>query len=248
MRKLLPFIIALSLVLPLKAIGFEFFGGAGVWSLNLLKGKIEDFARDRVDEVLKSKLEEEYPQLKGADYQHSETFSSGGGNFSGGFRIYPGGKNSGFSLGFSFIKLTMDVRLDGDITVTKDSDRAEISGGGKVVINSYGAMLSMRGLFFPSLPVTPYISLGLGAGTLQGEASYEGHGTVWYRGNQEDFSQKETKTIDQLRQEGKDIPSVLPIFQLGIGIDGMVGEGFSFFVEGGILDGFYLGGGILYRF
>ncbi len=237
------------MVLPLRAdIGFEFFGGAGVWSLNLLKGKIESFARDRVDEVLKGKLEDEYPQLRGADYQHSETFSSGGGSFSGGFRIYPGGKNSGFSIGVSFIRLSMDVRVDGKITVTKSSDRAEISGGGKVVINSYGAMLSLRGLLFPSLPVTPYLSFGLGAGTLKGEISYEGKGTVWYQGNQEDFSQKETKTIDQLRQEEENIPNLLPMLQLGIGIDGKVGGGLSFFVEGGILDGFYVGGGMLYRF
>ncbi len=216
--------------------------------MNLLKGKIESFARDRVDEVLRDKLEEEYPDLRGANYAHSEVFSSGGGNFFGGFRIYPGGKNSGFSIGVDLMKISMDVRLDGDITVTKGSNRADLSGGGKVVINSYAAMLSLKGLFFPSLDVTPYITFGIGAGTLKGEVSYEGHGTVRYEGSVENFSQQETKTMDQLREEEGNIPGILPILQLGLGIEGRVGEGLSIFVEGGILDGFYLGGGLAFRF
>ncbi len=248
MRKIAIFIIFL-LALPLWAgVGVEFYGGAGVWSLNLLKGEIEKFARERVDEVLSEDLENDYPELAGAEYEHSETFSSGGGNLAFGIRLYPGGKNGSFSLGFHFMKINMDMVLDGEITAKKGGDHAEVSGSGEVNIDSYAGLLTFQWEFFPSTVVTPYFKLGFGAGTLNGEVSYKGHGTVYIDGSSDTYSQDESKTLEELREEEEGIPEVMPFVNLGLGIRGSLGENLAFYVEGGILNGFYLGGSLGIRF
>ncbi len=243
MRKTVIFLI-LFLALPIWAgVRVEFYGGAGVWSLNLLKGKIESFARERVDQIISEDLEEKYTELRGATYQHTESFSSGGGNFSLGLRFYPGGKNSSFSLGIILLRAKMDMVLEGEILAKKGQDSASFNGSGEVSINSYAALVSLQWEFVPSSGVSPYLSFGLGGGTLNGTASYTGYVRVNAGGTTDNYTENQSKTLEELRQE-EGIPNFMPFIKAALGIRGRLGENASIYVEGGFLDGFTLGAGL----
>ncbi len=226
----------------------EVYGGGGFWSLNLLRAQIKKFAREKVDELLHGDLEAKYPELSGATYEHTEMFYSGGENLGLGLRFYPGGEQGSFSVGFYLMKMNMDMVMDGEIAATKGTDSADFTGSGEVYITSYAGLAVLQWEFFPSLKVTPYFKMGFGAGTLRGKTSYKGFVTTRIRGNTEKFKEEEEKTLDDLRKEGADVPKLLPFVNLALGIKGDVSENLALYVEGGILNGFFLGGSFGIRF
>ncbi len=249
MRKIALLIIFLSFGLFLRAgVSVKFIIGGGMWSLNPLKGQIEGLADDQIDEAIRSTIEKDYPELEGAEYSHSTNFSSSGGIYGMGFRLYPGGKNGSFSFGLFLRKINMNLKADGKVNVNKEGNNLKLNGTGKVNISTPVLLAELRWEFLPSRILSPYFTFGGGAGYLKGSAEFKGSGTSEILGKVKDYSINESKTFDELRKEEEAVPSFLPFVKLSLGLRIRMLEKLSSSIEFGVLDGFALSGGLSYRF
>jgi len=249
MRKIALLTIFLSFGFLLRAgVSVEFVVGGGMWSLNLLKEQIEGLADDQIDNAIRDTIEEDYPELEGAEYSHSVNFSSSGGIYGMGLRLYPGGKNGSFSFGLFLRKINMNLKADGKVNATRGGNNVKLNGAGKVNISTPALLAELRWEFLPSRTLSPYFTFGGGAGYLKGSAEFKGSGTSEILGVVEDYSINESKTFDELRKEEEAVPSLFPFVKLSLGLRIRMIEKLSSFVEFGVLDGFALSGGLSYRF
>lgn len=232
----------------LAGASVELVFSGGMWSLNLIKGQIESFANDQIDNAIRDTIENDYPELRDASYMHTVDFDSSGGNYGVGLRIYPGGKKGSFSLGFFLLKTNMNLEMAGTIRVEKGGNYGEVDGKGKVNINAPALLLELRWEILPSKLLSPYISFGGGVGYLNGSAEFNGEMESHIEGHVEYDTISESKTFDQLREEEEGIPSVMPFAKLVMGLRARLTTNLNAFVEGGILDGFVLLGGVAFRF
>gem|GEM_PF-960994 len=249
MRKLLLVSTLLFFSLSLIAgASVELVFSGGMWSLNLVKGRIESLANDQIDNAIRDTIENDYPELRDASYMHTVNFDSSGGNYGLGLRIYPGGKKGSFSLGVFLFKTSMTLEMDGTIRIEKEGNYGIVNGQGKVNINTPALLLELRWEFLPSSLISPYITFGGGAGYLNGDAAFNGDIETHVGGTVEYDTISESKTFDQLREEEENVPSVLPFAKLVLGVRARLTDNLNAFIEGGLLNGFVFSGGAGFRF
>ena len=261
------FILAVS---HLSAQGhFEFGFHYSRWSIDILRGMIEEGISDALETDLKDQfledIQSDHPSLKETSYSQDITFDSSGNNFGFEIRWYPGGHDGSFSIGFSVEKTSMTVslpevsaslNLKDDLTQEEASFQGDASG--KFVIKPLSFHLSFRWDIIPSSVVHPYITFGFGAagGTALEEAevtySYSGDLTVTGE-DPEHYEDEEKKSLkelkDELEEEGEDffLPGFVPFIQLNLGLKGRLSENLYILVDAGIFNGFLIRGGIALR-
>lgn len=265
-------IVSLLLITPsLSAQGyFEFGFHYSQWSLDLLRGAIEEGIGDALETDLKDEILEEiredHPSIREKSYDQSVSFDSGGSNYGFEVRWYPGGQFGSFSIGLSVEKTEMRVSLP-DVSVNmlleEQNTLREASFSGSVqtaqfIIKPTSFHLHFRWDIKPSARVHPYITFGAGlaTGSVLEKATYEVQwsGQLQRLGEApENYSGTESKTLKQLKDEreaeGEDffLPSVLPIIQLNFGIKGEITENLFLLIDAGIWNGFIIRGGVAFR-
>jgi hypothetical protein len=260
------FIFVLVLLTPpVSAQGkIEFGFHYSSWSMNVLRGVIEDMLGDGLESALEddflSDIQDDYPYLEQESYEQDVSFDSSGDNFGFEVRWYPGGHNGSFSLGLSVEKTTMRValtevyaRMDLQPDAYFDADASA-----EFLIKPLSFHLSFRWDIIPSSRIRPYFTFGFGAATgtalENAELSYEYSGELEIQGQtQESYSESETKTLDELRQELEDegeeffMPGFIPFIQLNLGLKGEITENLHLLFDAGIWNGFLLRGGLAVR-
>lgn len=262
----------LILAVPhLRAQGhFEFGFHYSRWSIDILRGLIEEGISDALETDLKDKflkdIQSEHPYLKETSYSQDIAFDSSGNNFGFEIRWYPGGHDGSFSIGFSVEKTSMTVslpevsaslNLKDDLTQEEASFQGDASG--EFVIKPLSFHLSFRWDIIPSSVVHPYITFGFGAagGTAleEAEVTYSYSGDLAVPGEDpehypEDIETKSLKELkDELEEEGEDffLPGFMPFIQLNLGLKGKLTENLFILVDAGIFNGFLIRGGIALR-
>ncbi len=251
--------------LPLLAQGnFEFSFHYSRWSIDLLKGFIEEGISEALENEFKDRfledIKEEHPELEEVSYSQEVSFDSSGDNYGLEIRWYPGGIEGAFSLGISVEKTTMKLSLK---EVSSSLELSEGSGfwanaNGELMLKPLSFHLSFRWDILPSSRLTPYITLGLGAATgsvfEKGEVSYSYSGTLEIPGEEpEEYQDSQKKTIkqiiDELEEEEEEffLPGFLPFLQLNLGIKGKITENIHLLIDAGVWDGFLIRGSIAFR-
>ncbi len=240
------------------------------WSVDLLGNLIED----KLGEVLEDNLRDEflgeirrtYPDAQERSYRQTVRFDSTGHNYGAEFRWYPKGRGGSFSLGLALEKTKMKVsfpEVSARMEVISPSYpgrtgvfEAEATDTG-AEINPLSFHVSFRWDIVPSSRIHPYVTFGIGLfplhelekGTMH--AGYDG--TLSGIGASVNYSDSVDKTvqqaIDEANQEGEEInlPPLLPILQLGVGLKAELTESVHLLVDAGIWNGFILRAGLSAR-
>jgi len=263
-------LLALFIVLPARSQGrWEFGFHYSRWSINLLRGIIEDGIGEAMetelrDEIL-AEIQGDYPTLMETDYSQSVEFDSSGDNFGFEARWYPGGQNGSFSLGLSVEKTSMKVSLPSISAamglrdqVTLQTGDFQAAAGGEFLLKPLSFHLSFRWDIVPSSVVHPYITFGFGAAT--GTALEDAVVTYDYSGDlavpgfpSEHYGDSFNKSLSQLRdeleEEGEDffLPGFIPFIQLNLGLKAVLSPNIHLLVDAGVWNGFLLRGGIAFR-
>jgi len=234
------------------------------WSVNIIGGIIEDMIGDSLESTLEddilSEIQDDYSYLEKESYQQDVSFDSSGDNFGFELRWYPGGHNGSFSLGLSVEKTTMRLALN-EIYAQMDlnpNGYFDADASAEYIIKPLSFHLSFRWDLFPASRIRPYFTFGFGAatGTALGnsELSYSYSGELEVEGViEESYSESETKTLDEIRQELEDegedffLPGFIPFFQLNLGLKGEITKNLYLLFDAGFWDGFLLRGGIAIR-
>lgn len=261
---------ALFLALPVRSQGrWEFGFHYSRWSVNLLRGIIEDGIGEAMetelrDEIL-AEIQSDYPRLVDTDYSQSVDFDSSGDNFGFEARWYPGGHKGSFSLGLSVEKTSIKVSLPSITTamglrdqVTSQTGDFQAAAGGEFSLRPLSFHLSFRWDIVPSSIVHPYITLGFGAAT--GTALEEAVVTYEYSGDlsvpgypPKQYGESVSKSLkqlkDELEEEGEDffLPGFIPFIQLNLGLKAVLSPNIHLLVDAGVWNGFLLRGGIAFR-
>ena len=263
-------LLVFFLALPAQSQGrWEFGFHYSRWSIDLLRGMIEDgiskaMETELRDEIL-AEIQSDYPTLVDTEYNQSVNLDSSGDNFGFEVRWYPGGQNGSFSLGLSVEKTTMKVSLPSISAamslrdqLTSQSADFLASAGGEFLFKPLSFHLSLRWDIVPSSIVHPYITLGFGAATgtaLEGAVvAYNYAGDLAVPGHvPEHYEDSFRKSISQLRneleEEGEDffLPGFIPFFQVSLGLKAVLSPNVHLLVDAGVWNGFLLRGGIAFR-
>lgn len=244
---------------------FEFGFHYGRWSIDILRGLIEEGLNDGMESTFRDNfladIQQDYPLLTDVGYTQDVSFDSSGSNFGFEVRWYPGGRYGSFSFGLSVEKTSMTVSVP---TVSaqlelSDSSYFEADASAEFMMNPLAFLLSVRWDIVPNSSFHPYITFGLGGaatGTVleNGEFSYEWSGQLFIQDQTEGYEDSDTKTLkewkDELEEEEEDffIPGFIPFIQLNVGLKGEVTDNIHLLVDAGIWNGFLLRGGIAFRF
>lgn len=243
---------------------FEFGFHYGRWSIDILRGIIEEGLSDAVDTEFQDgfldEIQADYPLLTDVGYTQDVSFDSSGNNFGFEIRWYPGGRYSSFSFGFSIEKTSMTVSIPTASAELELSDGStfEADASAEFKMNPLAFLLSMRWDIVPNSPFHPYITFGLGAATgtalENGEFSFEWSGQLFIQDQTDLYEDSDTKSLkewkDELEAEEEDlfIPGFIPFLQLNVGLKGEVTENIHLLVDAGIWNGFLLRGGVAFRF
>jgi len=234
------------------------------WSINIMRDFIEGVLSDSLESTMEdnilSNIQDDYPFITQKSYDQNVSFDSSGNNFGFGLRWYPGGYNGSFSLGLSVEKTTMRVALT-EVYAQMDLDPDsyfDADASAEFLIKPLSFHLSFRWDLFPSSRIRPYFTFGFGAATgtalEDSELSYDYSGELEISGQiKESYSESETKTLDEIRQELEDegedffLPGFIPFIQMNLGLKGELTKNIHLLVDAGIWNGFLLRGGLALR-
>ncbi len=263
--------LAILLLLPplLRADGhIEINVHYSRWTLNLIRGLVENMVSDALENDLKDrfveKIQEEHPTFVESSYNQQVHFDAPGHNAGIELRFYPGGRGGAFSLGLAIEQSTMKVSFPEvsarlEMTDTSTGLPATFNGqaSGEFIIKPLSFHLNMRWEFLPSKFISPYFTIGAGISTsksfLDASYRYEYQGTLTLPDNStEEYSDSETKTLRQIRDErlaeGKDFPlKFLPVFQMNLGLRARLSRSLNLVLDAGFFDGFLFRGGLSLR-
>ncbi len=268
--KTIRLVLVLSMFLFVFAPGlqgqgkFEFGFHYSRWSLNIIKGLIEDDLGESMDSTFRddflADIQENHPGLTEDSYRQDVSFDSSGSNFGFEARWYPAGRHGSFSLGLSIEKTSMEISIP-ELSARLDMDDGsyyEADANASFIINPLSFHLSIRWDIIPSSPVHPYFTFGLGAATGtaldEAEFSYSYSGTHYTGGDSESYESSGTKTlaelIEEMEDEGEDffLPGFIPFIQINLGLKGEITDNLHLLVDAGIWNGLLLRGGIAFRF
>lgn len=247
---------------------FEFSFHYSRWTLNVIKGLVENMVSDALESDLKDrfvqKIQEDHPSLVESGYSQNVIFDAPGNNVGFELRFYPGGKNGAFSLGLAVEQSTMKVsfpELSANLQMTDQNtgETANFQGQahGQFVIKPLSFHLNLRWELLPSKFISPYFTLGAGISTSKSffDASYEyGYiGTLILPDNStEQYSDSDSKTLRQIKDErlaeGKDFPlNFMPIIQLNFGLRARISRMLNLTFDAGLFNGFLFRGGVALR-
>ncbi|UCE40623.1 MAG: hypothetical protein JSV17_14415 [Candidatus Aminicenantes bacterium] len=228
----------------------------GYWTLDVFKGLFEDdlireFADVIADEI-RIEVKNSGHNVVKVSHDHNLVFGSSGSVFGFELRFYPGGRYSSFSLGVSIEKTHMEAIAEGPVNVQfSDGSSAEMDAVGVVELNPLFTNLSFRWDIKPDWVVTPYFVLGLGVAALNGEVSYHYNGTYYWAKGTEYHEGKDVRDIKEVEEEPEidiNLPNILPLLQINIGVRAEVIPHLHLRAEAGIWDGIILRAGIAYKF
>lgn len=224
------------------------------WSVNIIKGTFEDFVTKKLgaevrNEVAKQ-IKESHPSVASSEYEQSFVFDSGGSNYGLELRFYPGGRDGAFSLGLTFEKTTIDLKINGSAKqIFANGTYATVDADAYLTMRPFSTNLNFRWDFVPSWRVTPYFVFGIGVAPLNGEFGYNYSGLYHWSGIQETVEDSNIKTIKEFEEDVDfNIPNIIPIIQASFGVRGEITKGLMLRAEGGFWNGIVLRGGLAYRF
>ncbi len=226
----------------------------GAWSISPAKGLMEETltkkAANEIRDHLTDTLNDQYGgNLVRSAYQQGLTLGSGGAHYGFEIRYYPLGRPGALSIGFSLDKTQVKVTMKGPVTQQyADGSSATVESDAAIETRPLTAGLNFRWDFFRSWRVIPFFTFGIGIGPLDGEARYTYSGTYTRGGVSSSVSGGETKTFDEMRQEGEFDLDVLILLHLGLGARGEVARGVFLKGEIGFWDGLIFRAGVAYRF
>lgn len=247
---------------------FEFSLHYSRWTLNVVKGLVENMVSDALESDLKDrfiqKIQEQHPTFVESGYSQNVVFDAPGSNVGFEFRFYPGGRNGAFSLGLAVEQTTMkvsfpEVSANLQLTDVNSGQAASFQGlaHGQFVIKPLSFHLNMRWEILPSKVISPYFSIGAGISTSRSflDASYEYayNGTLTLPDNStEQYSDSDSKTLRQIKDErlaeGKNFPlNFMPIVQLNFGLRARISRMLNLTFDAGIFNGFLFRGGLAVR-
>ena len=248
--KVLVFIIVFCFIISVQGLSakgkWEFNVHYSTWSLNLLKGTIEDMVNGAIETEFKDRILEEHPSLIESYYSQDVNFDSSGNNYGFEVRFYPGGEKGSFSLGFSIEKTKMEFSLDGEVRDEfTNGSYANLNAKGNLVVSPLSYNLSFRWDIKPSWRVRPYFTFGFGIAPINGNISYSLIGKFFNA----DTNKLETENIkdEENLKDLEEVPPIFPIVQLSFGIKGEITKGLYLLIDAGIWNGFLLRGGISFR-
>jgi hypothetical protein len=229
----------------------------GRWSLNLFKGLFEDDLIGKISDEIQEEIISQVRGIRGGAYpiptnfDQTFAFDSGGPNYGLEIRLYPQGRDGGFSLGFSFDKTKIRLTVQGDVRQDfSDGSSAEVKDAlGEITLNPLFTNLNFRWDFRPDWRVTPYFVFGVGVAALSGEVRYDYIGPYRWQVFEQEVGESETKPIKEAEEESDiNLPNILPLLQINLGIRAEVIPHLHLRVEAGVWDGFALRAGVGYRF
>jgi hypothetical protein len=247
--------------------GFHYSG----WSVNILKGIVEDAAD--FEDLFFSAVEGENDNVMLMDYEQSVEFDSGGSNFGFEFRWYPKGYEGSFSLGLAVEKTTMKIgpmSIDAFMIAEEqisdweiDTYQFDAEANADLLYKPLAFLMNVRWDIKRAWRVHPVITFGLGfagVGSLKKAVlSYSLEGTLTGPDETETINESDEKTLQELMDEAEEdngegeaptldeIPFI-PFIQLLVGIKGEITKNIYLMLDGGIFDGFVIRGGIAVRF
>jgi hypothetical protein len=225
-----------------------------VWSVDPVKGAFESTLTKKVANEIRDHLTDQLNDIYGgklapASYEQSLSFNSEGSNYGFEVRYYPLGRRGSMSIGLSLEKTRIKLLMKGPVTQRyADGSVATVEGDAVVETNPLTTNLTFRWDIVPSWRVTPYVVLGFGIGPLGGTASYVYSGNYRRGSAQANVTGEETKTFDELREEGDISLDRFILLHTALGVKGNVYKGLILKGELGFWDGLILRGGLAYRF
>lgn len=233
----------------------------GRWSLNLFKGLFEDDLIDEISEEIQEELINQVRDIRvvvppiptATKFDQDFAFDSGGPNYGLEIRFYPKGREGVFSLGFSLDKTKMRLTIQGDVRQDfNDGSYAEVKDSlGEITLNPLFTNLNFRWDFKPGWRVTPYFVFGVGVAALNGEVRYDYIGSYRWQAFEQQVGESEIKPIKEAEEEPDvdfNLPNILPLLQLNLGVRVEIIPHLHLRAEAGIWDGFALRAGVGYRF
>jgi len=231
----------------------------GHWSLNLFKGLFNDELIDEISTEVQDEIINQVRQIRKGrnmvptNYEQTFAFDSGGPNYGLEVRFYPQGRDGAFSLGFSLDKTKIRLTIQGDVRQDfDDGSFAEVKDAvGEINLNPLFTNLNFRWDFKPEWKVTPYFIFGVGVAVLNGEVSYDWIGSYRWGVFEESVGESEKMSIKEAEEEPDvdfNIPNIIPLLQLNLGVRAEVIPHLHLRAEVGIWDGFVLRAGMAYRF
>jgi len=224
------------------------------WTIDTAKGMFESDLNKKVANEVRDDFTDKLRQIYGgslapSSYEAKLSMDSSGSNYGLGIRFYPLGRRGSMSIGLSFEKTHIKVPVKGQVTQRyADGSEATVEADAYVETSPFTTNLSFRWDFVPSWRVTPYFVFGLGFGPLQGEAKYAYAGTYRRGGDQLSIDGGETKTFDELREEGDIELDLFLLLHAALGIKGEIIPGLMAKAEVGFWDGLIFRAGLAYRF
>lgn len=243
-----------SLVPPKNPRKFEVGIHYSRWTLDLVKSFFEEKLADKLGEELgdevSANIRETHPALSQSQYEESLGFDSGGWNYGFEIRYYPQGEFGAFSLGLSFEKTRMSFTAEGVVNqIFTNGTSAQINALGFIELDPWTTNLSLRWDLKPSWVVSPYLVLGLGIGSLNGEISYEYQGVYKWAGPDQIVQDALTKTLKEAEEDlDFNLPNIFVLVQTSLGLRAEISPFLSLRGEVGFWDGFMVRAGITFIF
>lgn len=226
-----------------------------MWTVDVIKGAFEDKLNDELGEEIGNKVTKtvrgDYnPAVVVLDSEVDLAFDSGGYTYGLELRYYPKGKDGSFSLGLAFDKARMRLTEQGNVRQDfQGGTFATAEGKAEIILNPWFTTLSVRWDVKPRWIVSPYFVMGLGVAALNGEVNYDYSGEYNSTVGMEPVEGSEQKTIKEAEEDmSVNIPNVLPLLQLNIGVRAEIMRFLNLKAEAGFWDGFLLRFGISGRF
>ncbi|MDD8031252.1 MAG: hypothetical protein PHQ25_04545 [Acidobacteriota bacterium] len=238
------------------------------WTLNTVRGLVENMVSDTLKSDLKDRFVEQiqnnHPDFVEGSYDQDIDFDAPGHNLGLELRFYPKGQNGAFSLGLAVEQSTMKVSFPQVIAYLEMIDEAvdqsaffTAVANGEFVIKPLSFHLSMRWEFLPTKAISPYLTVGAGLSTSKSffnanyEYSYSGT-LVLPDSSTEDYADSATKTLQEIKDErlakGKKFSlNFLPIVQFNLGLRAKISGSLNLILEAGIFNGFLVRGGLAFR-
>jgi len=224
------------------------------WTINPVIKIVEGMLADKIGQEVLHKISQEvranHFALIEAGSQQDLALDSSGSNYGLEVRYYSRGWPGSFSLGLSFDSTTVRLGISGKVKQSyTNGTSAEVEASGRLTLDLASTLVNFRWDISPLSRVSPYFILGLGITPLKGVVNYEYKGTYNAFGLQESLSDGEEMTLKELAEDNDfELLEVFVVVQLALGLDVEIYHGLTFLGEAGLWDGFYLRGGLGYRF
>jgi len=224
------------------------------WTIDPVIKIVEGLLADKIGKEVLNKISEEVRSshfaLIAAGSEQDLTLDSSGSNFGLEIRYYSRGWPGSFSLGLSFDTTTVRLALSGKVKQSfTNGTSAEAEASGRLTLDLASTLINFRWDISPLSRLSPYFILGLGITPFKGIVNYEYAGTYNAFGFQESISDGDEMTLKELAEENDfELLDVFVVLQLALGLDLEIYKGLTAIGEAGLWDGFYLRGGLGYRF